>query len=310
MIHGSAQTYSKIGSVKQAIIVLTDGQASSGTDKVQKAASELQKQLQATMFSIGVGSGTDQIELNLIASEPDNMFQINDFQALQTILPKLSSQVCKNIHFQTATAKSRTECRHVIFDLTVIVDGSGSISSEDYRKSIDFVNQILQTLDVSTKGVNVRLFQFSDRVRDYTNGKPSGNKKSLTVALNAMAQDHINSVTYTNKALDLAYDQIMSSNSKNYGHNHLDRKQVVIILTDGQSTDKNVSSARKLHNNANAKIFAIGIGSGVDKNELSEMASDPDRNYMFEISDYDALTRILAKLTEEVCVSVTDRHYK
>jgi len=281
------QIRGRSNSVKQAIIVLTDGQSTNGG--VDRAAQKLHR-IGATMFAIGVGSGVDEKELNEIASTPsvDHKFEINDFQALRKILPAISTKICNTI----AIDQARQVCRKRIFDLTIIVDGSGSIDKADFAKAVKFIGDLVNTLGISTKGINVKLIQFSDRVRVYT--KLTGNKSYIDQALATLGKEQMNSVTYTNKALETAYNEIR--------HYKRPVDQVVMVMTDGKSTDGNLSAARKVQG-LGAKVFAIGVGSGIDQGELEEIASNPDKDHLFEIDDFNALDRILAKFTKEICQS-------
>lgn len=75
-----------------------------------------------------------------------------------------------------------------------------------------------------------------------------------------------------------------------------------IILTDGQSQD--VESTReqaRLAHKEGVYLFAIGIGSNVDKLELRDIASDPDENFVFMLDNYDALTSIQDILAIKTC---------
>ena len=46
------------------------------------------------IFAIGVGSGVDRKELELIASNPNNVFTVSNFQALDNIQANLQKTAC------------------------------------------------------------------------------------------------------------------------------------------------------------------------------------------------------------------------
>lgn len=74
----------------KAVVVITDG-ASSNPLETANAASELKVELNADVFSIGVGNEKDQQELNDIASDPDSYFamSIEDYVYLCNLVPSL-----------------------------------------------------------------------------------------------------------------------------------------------------------------------------------------------------------------------------
>lgn len=49
------------------------------------------------------------------------------------------------------------------------------------------------------------------------------------------------------------------------------------------------------------QIFAIGIGSGVDKTELGHIATDS--HHVFQVSNFDALNTLQAELKKTACKS-------
>ena len=48
-------------------------------------------------------------------------------------------------------------------------------------------------------------------------------------------------------------------------------------------------------------MFAIGVGKRVDRQELKDIASDPDDDYMFMVDDFNALSSITEMLAAKTC---------
>ena len=105
--------------------------------------------------------------------------------------------------------------------------------------------------------------------------------------------------TMTNSALDQ-----MVSSIENFGRPQV--KQYIIVLTDG-SSNNGVSNSVKLHDNG-VTVFSIGVGSGIDSAELSEMASDPANEYLYMIDDFDVLQDVYMMLTigSNICVKANE----
>jgi von Willebrand factor type A domain len=70
---------------------------------------------------------------------------------------------------------------------------------------------------------------------------------------------------------------------------------VMIILTDGASNSRGATiAAANAAKAAGVTIISVGIGSGVNRDELVEMASNP--GFVFTTDDFDSLVYILQAL--------------
>lgn len=76
--------------------------------------------------------------------------------------------------------------------------------------------------------------------------------------------------------------------------------QVVVVVTDGKSGNK-VSTKREadLIHKTNIQVFSIGIGKGVDLNELKAIASTPDM--VSTVGNFNELKKIQDKLHTQTC---------
>ena len=77
---------------------------------------------------------------------------------------------------------------------------------------------------------------------------------------------------------------------------------IAIVLTDGKSN----SPTRTAQEAARAReqgihVFAIGIGSEVERSELEAIASEPTEQYVFQVGDYTALQYIREILAIKTC---------
>ena len=66
-----------------------------------------------------------------------------------------------------------------------------------------------------------------------------------------------------------------------------------IIVTDGKSNRAGeTKQAAKDARDHGINIFSVGVGSGIDKAELNEMASDPDSTHVLTVTDFTKLNAI------------------
>ncbi|KAH3692714.1 hypothetical protein DPMN_193868 [Dreissena polymorpha] len=77
-------------------------------------------------------------------------------------------------------------------------------------------------------------------------------------------------------------------------------KNVVIVLTDGASNDKQdtIREANKLHT-VSDDVISVVIGTGIDLAELNAIATD--RHHVFDVHNYNSLQSILSQLMQIIC---------
>lgn len=75
--------------------------------------------------------------------------------------------------------------------------------------------------------------------------------------------------------------------------------KVLIVMTDGKSTDNITLPAQKLHE-ANITVFAIGIGRNYDMGQLKEIASKPDTKYALT-ADFNRLNELYTSIRDDAC---------
>lgn len=75
--------------------------------------------------------------------------------------------------------------------------------------------------------------------------------------------------------------------------------KVLIVMTDGKSTDNVVPPATQL-SNANITVFAIGIGRNYDIEQLQQIASKPEIKYALT-SDFNRLNDLYTSIRDDAC---------
>ena len=192
-------------------------------------------------------------------------------------------------------------CADAEFDLTVLVDGSGSVRSDDYQTSVDFVTNLIEPFNISPTTGRVTVAQFSSNTQIYTTF--DDDLASLTSHIETMKNNQFRQMTYTNEALKAMSDSIIS-----YGRPGV--PQFLIVITDGESTngleiyDSNTgqyyNTAEKFHQDG-VTVFGIGVGYGISQAELQLIATDPDSQYLYELTNFAALDDIRLVIAGNLC---------
>ena len=209
------------------------------------------------------------------------------------VMPVSGARITSHKVFNTE-AELKEYCKDSVFDLTIIVDGSGSVWPTNYAKSVDWVASLLRPFNISPSSARVTLMQYSWSLRYYTTF--STDASGVASAITSMRNTQYRSGTMTNKALMNAGATIKAHGRKNV-------QQYVIVLTDGYSADS-VRYANQLHADG-ISVFALGIGRGAYGPQMNALASDPDAEYRYIISDFNSLNNVWIKMTigSNVCIN-------
>ncbi|XP_050403925.2 cartilage matrix protein [Patella vulgata] len=313
---------SRIG-VDHIVIVLTDGE-SKNMEKTRKAADHAhQSGLQ--VFSIGVGSGVDVEELGDIASDPKSkfMFEITDFRALQRIKEELAIRTCEIATTTTTTTTqaptttttlpptttkdlyiadaplSLRSCGGKPADVYFILDSSSSIWKKDYyEKMVKFVHDVSDIFDIGSDKTRVGVVTFSDQNTPVFGLNDFTSREELLAAMSSDVIPYLTGGTNTAAAIKYVAEIGFSPIIARPGVAH-----VAVIITDGQSKDaeatlREAEAAKK----SGIYMFAIGVGDSVDQQELTDMASQPSKDYVFSVNNFGALDTIKNLLAVKTCL--------
>ncbi|KAB0391852.1 hypothetical protein E2I00_006764, partial [Balaenoptera physalus] len=179
-------------------------------------------------------------------------------------------------------------------DLVFLIDGSKSVRPENFELVKKFINQIVDTLDVSDKLAQVGLVQYSSSVRQEFPLGRFHTKKDIKAAVRNMS--YMEKGTMTGAALKYLIDNSFSvSSGARPG-----AQKVGIVFTDGRSQDY-INDAAKKAKDLGFKMFAVGVGNAVE-DELREIASEPVAEHYFYTADFKTINQIGKKLQKKICV--------
>ncbi|XP_078135070.1 integrin alpha-X-like [Sander vitreus] len=184
------------------------------------------------------------------------------------------------------------ECRSA--DIAFLLDGSGSVSREDFISMKTFVKDLVRSLlPLDTKFAVAQFSNHPDvhfHFNDFFSGPGSWEAKVDLITQQRGA-------TYTAKAIEYVVKNIFTPAEGSRSN----VKKVLIVITDGASHDRNqLPFAAALAEEQKIVRFAIGVGSAFHdpnaKNELYTIASFPQENQVFQVENFNALEKIRASL--------------
>ncbi|XP_058502842.1 matrilin-2-like isoform X2 [Solea solea] len=187
----------------------------------------------------------------------------------------------------------KPECGDGVMDLVFVIDGSKSLGPANFELVKQFVNGIVDSLDISAAGTHVGLLQYSTKVRtEFTLGQyiTAQRVKQAVARVQYMGRGSM-----TGSALRHMFESSFSF--KEGARASVSR--VCIVFTDGRSQDDVTEWASKAKNSG-ITIYALGIGKAIEQ-ELREIASEPDEKHLYYAEDFEKMGEITKRLKMRIC---------
>ncbi|KAJ7984486.1 hypothetical protein DPEC_G00355320 [Dallia pectoralis] len=197
-------------------------------------------------------------------------------------------QIRRDGSVQSAVPSSLEECPGKT-DIAFLLDGSGSVSRDDFVRMKTFVKDLIKLF--VGRDTRFALAQYSDdcTIHFHLN--------------NYVAEYQIDNIsqqrgrTYTAVAIQKVVQEVFTSVEK--------RKKILIVITDGRSHDSNkLSIAAKEAEKKNIIRFAIGVGDAFNIDtaieELETIASSPIKEHVFRVGNFEALNQIKETLQSSI----------
>ncbi|XP_064613512.1 collagen alpha-4(VI) chain-like [Liolophura sinensis] len=180
-------------------------------------------------------------------------------------------------------------------EIVFVLDSSSSIYPEDYAEQIRFVRDVVDIFDIGEDKMRVGAIAFSDDVHPQFDLGSNLDKDSLVAAVDNIK--NYGGGTHTDKALKYLRKVALSDDNVRPGV-----PKIGIVLTDGLSnTPDRTKEEAYLAREEGIIMFVVGIGWGVDEDELAAIGSEPKENFILQIDDFFSLSSIKDKLAIKAC---------
>lgn len=247
----------------------------------------------AANMSLGLTMISDPDTQNTMACGPTIPKECNSI----TMYNGVCFQIVNRDTFGPPVPPSLQECR-INADIAFLLDGSGSVSEEDFQTMKNFVKNLVRSF-LSHKGTQFSISQFSrsPEVHYYFDDFFSSGQWERNIDTIYQQRE----TTFTAKAITYVVNRVFVPERGSRPN----VKKILIVITDGASHDRtNLPYAASVAERKKIVRFAIGVGSAFDdpnaKNELYTIASPPPQKHVFQVENFDALEVIRQTLQDSI----------
>ncbi|XP_028741481.2 LOW QUALITY PROTEIN: integrin alpha-X-like [Peromyscus leucopus] len=204
----------------------------------------------------------------------------------------LASSMLQNQRILTA----QQECPKQDQDIVFLIDGSGSISSDNFKTMLNFVEAVMSQFQGSS--TQFSLMQFSDRFETHFTFKHS-TSRPLDLLIRVR---QLRGFTHTASAIEHVTTQLFTARNGA----RKDATRILVVITDGkkEGDKRDYGDVIPLADAAGIIRYAIGVGRAFhtvqSQQELENIASKPSREHIFSVENFDALKDIQKQLKEKI----------
>lgn len=116
-------------------------------------------------------------------------------------------------------------------DVGIIIDGSGSVRTENFKKAKEFIAEFTTHFQVSPDGTHVGVITYSTNAKLEFSMANSNYHHMLALTNRIKAISYPNGWTRTDKALEMASSQLFTA----AGGDRPNKPNILIVFTDGKT---------------------------------------------------------------------------
>ncbi|XP_045153630.1 collagen alpha-4(VI) chain-like, partial [Echinops telfairi] len=278
--------------VQQVAVVITE---SVSQDNVSRPASLLRR-AGVTIYAVGTQLASESQGLEKLASYPpwQHAVPLESFLQLSIVRNKIKNHLCTDavgeMGFDLRVSSTpQTGCVHIEkADIYFLMDGSGSITQDDFLEMKVFMNEVIRMFQVGPDRVQFGVVQYAYDTQSQLILGQYASVAGLKTAIEGIRQ--MRGGTHTGQALH-DIKQIIADTARGGVPRYL------VVITDGRSEDPVAEAAEALRRDA-VIIYAIGVRDA-HTDELRQMAGDK----IFFVNEFDSLKDIQQDVVQDICSS-------
>ena len=171
-------------------------------------------------------------------------------------------------------------------DLAFVIDASGSIEASgrgNFKRCLNFVKRLVASFKISPRYARVGAVVYSSKARKMFGFKRYFKKRELMKAIDRIP--YLRRGTRTGYALWYIQRYLFRGQRRRC-------KRILIVMTDGRSSDRVRSRAKALHRSG-INTFAIGIGKNYNMRQLIQIASSKRNVYVARFRNLPNILRVI-----------------
>ena len=171
-------------------------------------------------------------------------------------------------------------------DLAFVIDASGSIEASgrgNFKRCLNFVKSLVASFKISPRYARVGAVVYSSKARRMFGFKRYYKKRQLMKSIDRIP--YLRRGTRTGYALWYAQRYLFRGQRRRC-------KRVLIVMTDGRSSDRVRSRSKALHRSG-INTFAIGIGKNYNMRQLIQIASSKRNVYVARFRNLPNIVRVI-----------------
>ncbi|BFZ12371.1 hypothetical protein BsWGS_15410 [Bradybaena similaris] len=244
--------------VPKVVIVCTDGMSNVPSDTAIEAKNL--KDSNVLVLSIGIGSSVNKAELDTIASFPEDVFVVIDYNQLLSIVYDYSELICRVLKLFRCNNQT---------DVYFLLDSSSNVGPDGYQRELQFLGNVSKNFDLSAVYFGAASFGGFDVQRIFNLGQIKDQfqlEQDLATAL------YMDGITNTNNALQFVTAQRVFDASSGGRAN---TSKILVVVTDGHSITASQAERTAYEiRSSGVNIIAVGVSSP-NVTELKTLASHP-----------------------------------
>lgn len=176
------------------------------------------------------------------------------------------------------------------------MDASRSVRINGFRRSKEFIKNVLKGIKISQRDVHIGLIRYSSKADLIFGFEDHYTHSSIDAAIHATK--YIRGGTWTHMALSLARTRLFALKPRGSSRSNIAR--FLILLTDGMSKDVKLTAKESTAlKKEGVHIVVVAIGYRVNKSELLSIASRPED--VIRVKSFERLKNIVESVRDKVC---------
>jgi len=203
-----------------------------------------------------------------------------------------------SIVFRSKTIKGEKEdeidCFEHPLDIIFIIDGSNSVSPENFNKVKEYIVRLVKLHDIGIEKTQIGVIQYGSLVKEEIKLGEYQTKEEIIYAVQSIK--HMQKGSMAGEALKYMVETSLSERDPiRVSNPTLLTKS--IMITDGASQDYSrgtMTHYQEMAKKLGVEMYAIGVGVKDEKGikELEEIASEPNEEHIFMVQNYAAIEQL------------------